>query len=164
LLADRGGETKLAASGRPHRDDAGAAAEAAGVLRDGVRAPEYVALLAYATPAGALERAVARLRAAIAARTDAATTFGYGPRYLHSTGQLHKGGPRTGRFLQLVRTPPEQDVAIPGAGYGFGDLLAAQADGDLAALRARGRPAVRVDLGPDPAKAVDRLAEALEAR
>ena len=115
-------------------------------------------------PRGALERAVARLRAAIAARTDAATTFGYGPRYLHSTGQLHKGGPRTGRFLQLVRTPPEQDVAIPGAGYGFGDLLAAQADGDLAALRARGRPAVRVDLGPDPAKAVDRLAEALEAR
>ena len=70
------------------------------------------------------------LRVAIRAATGAATTFGYGPRYLHSTGQLHKGGPPTGRFLQLVDTP-SRDAEIPGAGYSFGKLIAAQAAGDL---------------------------------
>ena len=73
----------------------------------------------------------------------AATTVGYGPRYLHSTGQLHKGGPRTGRFLQLVDAPG-CDAEIPGTGYGFRTLIAAQAAGDLEALRAHGLPTERV--------------------
>jgi transaldolase / glucose-6-phosphate isomerase len=137
--------------------------EAVRTLLDGAAAPEYVAVLAYVPPSERLDRAAARLRAAVAARTDAATTFGYGPRYLHSTGQLHKGGPPTGRFLELVRASSEPDVAIPGAGYGFGDLLAAQAEGDLAAVRTRGLPATRLVLDGDPAVAIERLAEALEA-
>ena len=74
-----------------------------------------------------------------------ATTIGYGPRFLHSTGQFHKGGPNAGLFVQVV-DPPREDVAIPGEGHTFGALLAAQAAGDLEALRARGRRAVRVSL------------------
>ena len=81
--------------------------------------------------------------------TGAATTFGYGPRFLHSTGQLHKGGPPTGRFLQLV-DDPERDAEIPGAGYSFGTLIAAQAAGDLQTLRGHGLPAERVKLEGEP--------------
>ena len=64
--------------------------------------PHYVAIMGYLPPSDGLDAAVAELRTAIRAATGAATTFGYGPRFLHSTGQLHKGGPPTGRFLQLV--------------------------------------------------------------
>jgi hypothetical protein len=81
----------------------------------------------------------ARLRDAL----RVATTFGYGPRYLHSTGQLHKGGPAAGAFIQIV-DPDPPDLAIPGERYGFGTLFAAQSLGDLQALRGRGRPVARV--------------------
>jgi transaldolase / glucose-6-phosphate isomerase len=133
-------------------------------LLAGLRPPEYLALMAFAAPSERLERAGEQLRAAIAASTGAAVTFGLGPRFLHSTGQLHKGGPRTGRFLQLVRAPADPDLPIPEAGHGFGELLAAQADGDLEALRATGRPAERIVLAGDPAAALEELAGALEAR
>jgi hypothetical protein len=73
-----------------------------------------------------------------------ATTFGYGPRFLHSTGQLHKGGAPIGHFLQITGRP-EEDLSIPGESFTFGRLEAAQAEGDLLALRSRGRPAVRID-------------------
>ena len=136
-------------------------AAAARDLLDGLRAPEYAAVLAYVPPSEAFDVAAARLRAAIARGTDAAVTFGYGPRYLHSTGQLHKGGPPTGRFLELVREPGEADLPIPEAGYGFRTLLAAQARGDLDALHAAGRPAERVVLRGDPVRAVERLADEL---
>ena len=76
-------------------------------------------------------------------RLRLATTVGFGPRFLHSTGQLHKGGPNTGLFVQVVEEP-SRDVAIPGQPYTFGHLLAAQAAGDLMALRDRGRRVVRV--------------------
>jgi len=142
-------------------DAAAGGAEAARDLLDGLRAPEYAAVLAYVAPSEAFDAAAARLRAAIARGTDAAVTFGYGPRYLHSTGQLHKGGPPTGRFLELVREPGEADPPIPEAGYGFATLLAAQAQGDLEALHAAGRPAARVVLRGDPVRAVERLAEEL---
>jgi hypothetical protein len=101
---------------------------------------------------------VAELRAVIRAATGAATTFGYGPRFLHSTGQLHKGGPATGRFLQLVDTPA-RDAEVPAAGYSFGSLIAAQAAGDLETLRGHGLPAERVVLEGDPAAAVRGLTE-----
>ncbi|HSC03830.1 MAG TPA: bifunctional transaldolase/phosoglucose isomerase, partial [Solirubrobacteraceae bacterium] len=91
-----------------------------------VRPPGYVAILGYVPPSDEVEAAVAELRIAIRAATGVATTFGYGPRYLHSTGQLHKGGPGTGRFLQIV-SRPSRDAEIPGAGYSFGTLIAAQA-------------------------------------
>ena len=82
-------------------------------------------------------------------RTRAATMFGYGPRYLHSTGQLHKGGPNSGVFVLLTATP-RQDVAIPGQPFSFGTLELAQALGDFASLDATGRRALHVHLpAPD---------------
>ncbi len=91
-----------------------------------------------------------------------ATTLGYGPRYLHSTGQLHKGGPDEGLFLQLLGHDPD-DVDIPGQPYSFGVLKRAQARGDLAALRAHGRRVMRVCLGDDVPAGLSRLAELVAA-
>ena len=79
------------------------------------------------------------------AQTGCVVTHGLGPRYLHSTGQLHKGGPPEGRFVQVADDPGD-DLAIPDRSFGFGKLIRAQADGDLASLRERGRPIVRVNL------------------
>ena len=83
-------------------------------------------------------------------------TFGWGPRFLHSTGQFHKGGPPVGLFLQFVHDGDE-DVEIPEAGYGFRHLKNAQAVGDLQTLRDHGLPAVQIRLEGDPADAVRRL-------
>ena len=119
--------------------------------------PEYVAIMAYLQPSPELDRAAAELREVIRARAQATTTFGYGPRFLHSTGQFHKGGPATGRFLQIVHDGPT-DVDIPGAPYTFTTLKNAQAIGDLNTLRATGRPAARVRLsGEDPVSALRAL-------
>jgi transaldolase / glucose-6-phosphate isomerase len=96
------------------------------------------------------------LRVKIRERGRATTTFGYGPRFLHSTGQYHKGGPPTGLFLQLIHDGGE-DVEIPEAGYGFRHLKNAQAVGDLQTLRDHGLPAVQVRLEGDPIDAVRRL-------
>jgi transaldolase / glucose-6-phosphate isomerase len=120
--------------------------------------PHYVAIMGYLPPSVGVDAAVGELRETIRAATGAATTFGYGPRFLHSTGQLHKGGPPTGRFLQLVNDPG-RDAEIPGAGYTFGTLIAAQSAGDLQTLRAHGLPAERVKLEGEPAAAVRALAE-----
>jgi transaldolase/glucose-6-phosphate isomerase len=119
--------------------------------------PSYVAVMGYVQPTDEFDAAVSELRAAIRDVTKQTTTFGYGPRFLHSTGQLHKGGPKTGRFLQLLHDG-SQDVEIPGADYTFTTLKHAQADGDLATLRAHGLPAERVTLqGPDAADALREL-------
>ncbi len=120
--------------------------------------PHYVAILGYLPPSQELDDAIAELRIAIRAATGAAVTFGYGPRFQHSTGQLHKGGPPTGRFLQLVNDP-HRDVDIPGASYSFGTLIAAQAAGDLQTLRGHGLAAERVKLEGDPAQAVRGLTD-----
>ncbi len=119
--------------------------------------PDYLAIVGFVQPTPQFDDAVAELRRILRDTLRCATTFGYGPRYLHSTGQLHKGGPPTGRFLQLLHRS-EPDVAIPGAPYTFETLKRAQADGDLQALRAHGRPAERVRLqGADPAAALREL-------
>jgi hypothetical protein len=131
------------------------------LLRE-LRPPGYLGLLGYLPPSNEVDAAVAELRVAIRAATSVATTFGYGPRYLHSTGQLHKGGPGTGRFLQIVSTP-SRDAEIPGAGYSFGTLMSAQAAGDLETLRAHGLPAERVEVEGDPAAAVRALTERITA-
>ena len=104
--------------------------------------PDYVCIQAFVDPAreAELEPLVDR-----AARTGCVVTHGLGPRYLHSTGQLHKGGPPEGRFVQVVDDPGE-DVPIPERPFGFGALIRAQADGDLSSLRERGRPIVRIRL------------------
>jgi glucose-6-phosphate isomerase len=118
--------------------------------------PQYVAIMAYVKPSAEFDQAVAGLRTAIRDATGATTTFGYGPRFLHSTGQFHKGGPPTGLFLQLVHDGDE-DVEIPDAGYTFGTLKNAQAVGDLGTLRDHDLPAERVRLEGDPAAALDAL-------
>lgn len=134
-------------------DPKGAAQALAGHLQPGT----YVSVLAYTTPSRSLETAMGRLRKALMGKHRVATTFGYGPRYLHSTGQLHKGGPNTGLFVELVdRMKP--DLAIPGKPFSFGTLAQAQAAGDLESLRAHDRHAVLVRLGPDPAATVNRIA------
>jgi hypothetical protein len=116
--------------------------------------PSYVAILGFLAPSDEFDAAVSELRTAIRDATKATTTFGYGPRYLHSTGQLHKGGPPTGRFLVVVHDGPE-DVAIPGKPYSFRALKNAQAAGDLETLRSRGRRAGWLRLeGDDLAGAV----------
>jgi hypothetical protein len=118
--------------------------------------PHYVAVMGYLPPSAELDAAIAELRSTIRAATGAAVTFGYGPRFQHSTGQLHKGGPPTGRFLQLVNDP-QTDVEIPGESYTFGTLIAAQSAGDLQTLRDHGLAAERVKLDGDPAEAVRAL-------
>ena len=126
----------------------------------GAGPPAYVALMAYTRPDPAFDEAVGELRRAIRAGAGVTSTFGYGPRFLHSTGQFHKGGPRTGRFLQLLHDGP-RDVAIPGARGGadsFKTLKEAQAIGDLQTLRELGLPAQRLRLdGDDPVGALRAL-------
>ena len=116
----------------------------------------YVAILAYTTPTPQMEAALRALRKALMVRYHLATTAGYGPRYLHSTGQLHKGGPNTGLFLQLVDTM-KPDLAVPEKFYSFGTLAQAQAIGDLQSLHTHQRPAVRIALGPNPARTIRSL-------
>ena len=120
--------------------------------------PHYVAILAYVAPSDRVARAVAELRVAIRDATKATTTFGYGPRYLHTTGQFHKGGPKEGRFLVLVHDGPE-DVDIPGRPRGFKTLKNAQAFGDLETLRSHGLPVqkLRLDGNTHPADAIEAL-------
>jgi len=127
-----------------------------------VRPGDYVAIQAYLAPASETTAALDKLRRHILERLNVATTFGYGPRFLHSTGQLHKGGPNSGLFLQIVDTP-RADLPVPGAGYTFGELIRAQALGDYRALRQKGRRVLRVDLGSAGASALALLTEALDA-
>jgi transaldolase/glucose-6-phosphate isomerase len=123
--------------------------------------PHYVAILGYLPYSDEIDAAVADLRSAIREATGAAVTFGYGPRFQHSTGQLHKGGPPTGRFLQLT-SESERDAEIPEAGYSFGKLIAAQAAGDLKTLHAHGLKAERVKLEGSPAEAIRALTERIK--
>ena len=111
----------------------------------GARPPAYLAIQAFLPRTDEVRARLQAVRLRLRDRHRVAVTVGFGPRYLHSTGQLHKGGPPTGRFVQVVE-PPAVDVPIPGRPHTFRDVLLAQAAGDLAALRERGRPAARVTL------------------
>ena len=121
-----------------------------------VSPPDYVAVMGYLQPSAEFDAAVKAFRIAIREKTGAASTFGYGPRFLHSTGQLHKGGPPTGSFVQLIHDG-DADVPVPGEPFSFRTLKHAQAMGDYEALGAHGRPAVRLRLGGDPAEALREL-------
>jgi len=120
----------------------------------------YLAVQSFLEPSAGNAAAVESLRGVLEASSGLPVTTGWGPRYLHSTGQLHKGGPATGRFLQLVDRPGV-DLPIPETGHTFGQLIAAQADGDAAALSRRGRTLLRLDLGAEPAAAMGGLEKAL---
>jgi transaldolase/glucose-6-phosphate isomerase len=123
---------------------------------------DYVALTAYLTEEPANDKALQELRRRLRDRLRLATTLGYGPRFLHSTGQLHKGGPNTGLFLQLTADDPV-DLPIPGQPYTFGMFKRAQALGDLEALRRHGRRVARIHLGPDVRQGLAALGQAMEA-
>ena len=110
-----------------------------------IHSGDYVALLAYIVPNAEHDRALNAIRLAIRDKYRVATTVGYGPRYLHSTGQLHKAGPNTGVFLQVVGDDVN-DLEIPGERFSFGVLKQAQALGDFQALRNHGRRVLRVQL------------------
>jgi transaldolase / glucose-6-phosphate isomerase len=122
----------------------------------------YVATMAYLAPDPAVDEALTALRTAIRHRTKAATTVGYGPRFLHSTGQMHKGGAPIGVFVQLVDCG-ETKVEIPGEQYDFAALVRAQAIGDGQALGSRGLPFLRIELpsGQPAADGIAALAAAL---
>ena len=118
---------------------------------------DYVALLAYLTPDLDTTGALQTLRVALRDRLRVATTAAYGPRYLHSTGQLHKGGPPKVLAIQLTGDDRE-DIAIPGEGYGFSVLKAAQAIGDLETLRKANRRVIRLHLGGRAEAAIEKVA------
>jgi transaldolase/glucose-6-phosphate isomerase len=109
------------------------------------RPGDYVAILAFVNPTAAAETRLARLAERAREATGCVVTHGFGPRYLHSTGQLHKGGPPTGLFLQVVDDTGDE-LAIPGRPFGFGKLIRAQAAGDFASLQERGRRVARIHL------------------
>jgi hypothetical protein len=122
---------------------------------------EYIAIMAYLPMSGENERALRDLQAAIRDASGAATTLGFGPRFLHSTGQFHKGGPPQGRFIQIV-TDDTASIPIPGAPYDFTTLASAQALGDLEALENRDYPTLRLHITGDVAQTISRLAAALD--
>src|SRR5207248_5672007 len=125
---------------------------------------DYFALLAYvSTMDPALAEELRTLRRAARDRTRAATMFGYGPRYLHSTGQLHKGGANSGVFL-LVTAAPREDMPIPGEPFSFGTLELAQAVGDFNSLDAAGRRALHAHLPSPDRGLLKALAQALIGR
>jgi hypothetical protein len=111
-----------------------------------LRPSAYLAIQAFLEPNAETDAALARIRVGLRDATRCATTAGYGPRYLHSTGQLHKGGPPIGWFLQLT-DDHGVDRDIPDWPYTFGELIDAQARGDFAALEAHDLPVARVHLG-----------------
>ena len=110
-----------------------------------------------------MEQALRSLRRALVSHHHVTTTAGYGPRYLHSTGQLHKGGPTIGVFLQLV-DPMIPDLSIPGKPFTFRTLAQAQAAGDIQALHAHAQQAIRLPLGKNPIATIQALTKSLAPR
>jgi glucose-6-phosphate isomerase len=120
----------------------------------------YLCLQAFIAPTTERDDAIARIRTLLRDQTQRATTAGYGPRFLHSTGQLHKGGAPIGWFLQLTSDHPA-DLEIPGWPYTFGELIDAQAGGDFGAIESHDLPILRVHLGADPDAGLAALERAL---
>jgi transaldolase/glucose-6-phosphate isomerase len=110
---------------------------------------DYVCVQAFVEPNEENDRRIAGLVGSLRSRSSLVVTHGYGPRYLHSTGQLHKGGPNTGLFLQVVDDPGDE-LAIPNEPFGFRRLLRAQAAGDYASLQERGRRVARIHIEDSP--------------
>jgi glucose-6-phosphate isomerase len=123
-----------------------------------IRPHDYLALLAYVEETPEIEAALQSIRINLRGDTGCATTTGYGPRFLHSTGQLHKGGPDSGVFIQIT-APDQIDLEVPGAPYTFSVLKQAQAQGDFQSLLSHGRRAIRVDLGADTLGGLKKLEE-----
>jgi glucose-6-phosphate isomerase len=154
VFADPRNAADLAGGGRP----------LAGVLRAHlarIRPGDYAAFLAYVEMTAAHEAALQAIRTRVRDRYRVATCLGFGPRFLHSTGQAYKGGPNSGVFLQIT-CEDAVDLPVPGQRYSFGVVKAAQARGDFEVLAARGRRALRVHLGADLTAGLGALARAIE--
>jgi hypothetical protein len=163
LLAEYTASGTMTGSGGPagkrvHVSDSDAIA----ALLAGVRGGDYVALTQYFGETYSREQKLEAIRETIARELRVATTSGYGPRFLHSTGQLHKGGGDNGVFLQLTGGAGQQ-VDIPNEKFGFGPLARAQAIGDFQSLVARGRRALSIDLGEDIDAGLEQLAQAVKS-
>ena len=153
----------IQATGRLPKQTTATAAQAAAQLKQQCRPGAYVAILAYTTPSFRMEQAIRSLRRALVSHHHVTTTAGYGPRYLHSTGQLHKGGPKSGLFLQLVdRMIP--DLGIPGKPFTFRTLAQAQAAGDIQALKAHDQQGIVLPLGKNPIATIQTLTKCLAPR
>ncbi len=126
-----------------------------------VRTGDYVAINAYLERTPMVHDAFQHIRAIIRDTKRVSTTLGYGPRFLHSTGQLHKGGPNSGVFLQIT-ADQKADLEIPDEPYFFGTLAAAQALGDLKSLSTRNRRVIRIHLGCDVEAGIRRIQKAVE--
>ncbi len=126
-----------------------------------IKASDYFALLAYIEMTPAHEAALTAMRQRVRDAKRVATCLGFGPRFLHSTGQAYKGGPNTGVFLQIT-SDDARDLPVPGQKYTFGIVKAAQARGDLTVLHERGRRALRIHLSADVDDGLAKLASALE--
>ncbi|HSS93580.1 MAG TPA: bifunctional transaldolase/phosoglucose isomerase [Candidatus Dormibacteraeota bacterium] len=156
---------KFRATGKlPAAESAPAAKSRTGLraLLDRGRHGSYFAIMAYTTRTTTSESSIASIRTSVRDATHYATTAGYGPRFLHSTGQLHKGGPKVGVFLQIVQEDT-RDVPIPGQPYSFSILKQAQSLGDLESLTSRRLPVLRVTLGKEAAAGWKALAAAVRS-
>jgi transaldolase/glucose-6-phosphate isomerase len=127
-----------------------------------IKKGDYVAINAYLPRTDDIYQTLQTIRTKIRDKKNVATTLGFGPRFLHSTGQLHKGGPNTGVFLQITADHPE-DLVIPGESFTFGSLAEAQALGDYACLIKRDRRVIRVHITGDLNKGLTGLKKAIEA-
>ena len=127
-----------------------------------IQPKDYVALLAYIEETGETYAALQSIRQEFRDAMRCATTVGYGPRFLHSTGQLHKGGPNSGVFVQLT-APDKVDFPVPREQFTMGTLKDAQALGDFQSLQAHGRRAIRIDLGEDMVAGLAQLHDALKS-
>jgi hypothetical protein len=132
------------------------------MLAERAQESDYIGILAYLHRTPERHELLQALRLSLRSATGRATTLGYGPRFLHSTGQLHKGGANNGVFIQFT-ADEEPDAPIPGQPYGFGALRWSQAAGDFEVLETRGRRVIRVRLGPDPEASLRRIVEATRA-
>jgi transaldolase/glucose-6-phosphate isomerase len=117
---------------------------------------DYIALQAFLPPEKKIKEILQEIRLRLLDKTGTATTIGFGPRFMHSTGQLHKGGPNNGLFIQVVDIP-HQDIPVPEAGYSFGQLIAAQSYGDYSALKQKGRRIIRVQIEEDTARGLEAI-------
>lgn len=148
-------------------DEALARAGSEGTLDSALRAffstvnpGDYVAMLGYIPSTGEHEELLQDARLAIRDTLRVATTFGYGPRFLHSTGQLHKGGPNRGAFIQIT-ADPTRDLPIPGQPFSFGTLIRAQSMGDFQSLQKHGRRAIRLHIRGDHAEGMEHIRQAI---
>lgn len=161
LLAEFTETGTMTPGGKPVRRIEVSDADAIAELLSRVKPGDYVALTQYFGETYEREQKLAAIRETIARELRVATTSGYGPRFLHSTGQLHKGGADNGVFLQLTGGPGN-DVAIPNETFGFGALARSQAIGDVVSLANRDRRVLSIDLGTDIDRGLEQLATAVK--